>query len=230
MMVKMCEVHDDIDLKRMLIELELQLKEVEEISVEEIARKVKKIGFRCQRCGDCCRGGDNNVLVFPFEIRRIICQTGENWLEMAEPPIDGEWDEKGNFHTLEWRLKKADQNCRYHSQGRCRIYDNRPLLCQTYPFYLDGRQLHWSECRGLNKPIEFQESMNLASLIKKRRIIEVQEAIKLISKYMDFKRGLPSRYGLCVIHDSEGEHEIKWSQLRGMLDRCIENTYYRSIE
>lgn len=208
-------------IEEMLEELALQLEGAESLSAETIAREIGRIGFRCRRCGDCCRGEDTSVAVFPFEVRAIIVETGEGWLEAAEPPVEGEWDSEGNFHTLEWRLRKEGQDCRYYSDSGCRIYGARPLLCQTYPFYLEGGRLQWSECRGLGGEIGPEEATKLAELLKRRQIVEIREAIELVRKYKDFERGEPSPFGRCIVHDSEGVHEVEWSAMPGALGRRL---------
>jgi Fe-S-cluster containining protein len=206
----------------MLADLALQLELAESLSVETIAREIVRIGFRCRRCGECCRGEENSVVVFPFEIRAIIAEAGiERWLDVAEPPLEGEWDVEGNFHTLEWRLAKAGRDCKYYSKEGCRIYEARPLLCQTYPFYLEEGRLRWSECRGLGGEIDFEESQKLAELLKRRQIVEIKEAIDLVRRYEDFERGNSSPHGKCIVHDSEGEHEIEWSEIPGALGRRL---------
>ena len=209
---------DPTGIEEMLADLALQLERAESLSSETIAREIVRIGFRCERCGDCCRGEENSVALFPFEIRAIVDEAGgEGWLEAVEPPLDGEWDSEGNFHTLEWRLRKEGRDCKYFSKEGCRIYEARPLICRTYPFYLDEGRLRWSECRGLGGEIGFEEAQKLAELLKRRQIVEIREAIELIGKYEDFERGEPSPYGKCIVHDSEGEHEIEWSEIPGAL-------------
>ena len=44
------------------------------------------MGFHCLKCGECCQGEDNSVVVFPQEIRRILITTGLPWLEVVGPP------------------------------------------------------------------------------------------------------------------------------------------------
>ncbi|HII06400.1 MAG TPA: YkgJ family cysteine cluster protein [Methanotrichaceae archaeon] len=205
----------------MQADLALQLKRAERLSAEDLAREIRRIGFWCMRCGDCCRGEENSVVVFPFEIREIVALAGEGWLEVAEPPLEGEWDIGGNFHTLEWRLRKEDRDCRYYSEEGCKIYEARPLLCQTYPFYLEDGRLDWSECRGLGGEIGFEASQKLAELLKRRQIVEIKEAIELVRRYEDFERGDSSPHGKCVVHDSEGEHKIEWSEIPGALGRRL---------
>jgi Fe-S-cluster containining protein len=209
-------------IEEMLADLSLQLERAEGLSAETIAREIRRIGFRCERCGDCCRGEENSVALFPFEIRLIMAAAGgESWLEVAEPPLEGEWDIEGNFHTLEWRLAKTGRDCKYYSEEGCRIYEARPLLCKTYPFYLEDGHLRWSECRGLGGEIGHEDSQKLAEILKRRQIVEIKEAIDLVRKYEDFERGEPSPHGKCVVHDSEGEHEIEWSEIPGALGRRL---------
>lgn len=213
---------DPPGIEEMLADLAHQLGRAEILSAGEIARGIMRIGFRCKRCGDCCRGEENSVALFPFEIRAIMdVAGGEGWLKAAEPPLEGEWDVDGNFHTLEWRLRKEGRDCKYFSKEGCRIYKARPLICQTYPFYLDEGRLRWSECLGLGGEIGHSEAKKLAELLKRRQIVEIKEAIELVRKYEDFERGDPSPYGKCIVHDSEGEHEIEWSEIPGALGKRL---------
>ena len=132
-----------------IADLRADLTKAKDLSQSNLAAEIRKMGFSCLACGECCRGEDNSVLVFPREIRRIQEATGLSWQEAAEPPEEGEWDTEGHFHTLEWRLAKVGEACRFYQEGRCTIYSVRPMLCRTYPFYLDDCALRCSECRGL---------------------------------------------------------------------------------
>ncbi|MDQ1261132.1 MAG: uncharacterized protein QG575_313 [Euryarchaeota archaeon] len=178
------------------------------LSMTKLAAQILELGFHCQKCGECCQGEDNSVVVFPQEIRRIQTATGLECLEVVSPPEEGEWDKDGCFHTLEWRLKKEEESCRFYQNGRCSVYSCRPMLCRTYPFYLDGGELMHSECRGLGFRIESTEANELAKQLLKRYLIEIQEAIHLLERYRDFERGAQRKGGGCIVHDSEGEHRI----------------------
>ena len=195
-------------------ELRKNLEATKRISIEDLASQIRAIGFECLRCGDCCVGEDNSVVVFPFEIRRILAATGVGWLDAVEPPKIGEWDSSGNFHTLEWRIKKEGESCKFHSIAGCKIYHTRPMLCKTYPFYLDEGTLRCSECRGLGKKIGSDESERIAALVINRSITEIQEAIALLERYTDFERGSPTKGIACIVHDSEGEHHITWNGVK----------------
>jgi Fe-S-cluster containining protein len=200
--------------KKQLAELRKSLEAAKRLSTKELADQIGKIGFQCLGCKDCCRGEDNSVVVFPFEIRRIQEATGLDWLEAVEPPPEGEWDSEGCFHTLEWRLKKNKGSCRFCKDAGCRIYQARPLLCSTYPFYLDQGILRCSECRGLGRMIEPAEAEKLAERLALRNITEIGEAISLLEKFRDFERGEPRERGSCIVHDSEGEHKISENNWR----------------
>jgi len=188
------------------------MKETRGLKIDDLAFAIREIGFQCQKCGECCTGEDNSVVVYPSEIRKIMNGTGMAWLEVAEPPKEGEIDVYGNFHTLEWRLRKVGLPCRFYNGRGCVVYEIRPILCSTYPFYLDleDGQLRSSECKGLGKEISQGASHDLARMLKKRWVLELEEALSLVEMYEDFERGCddgaPS--GICIIHDSEGAHRI----------------------
>jgi Fe-S-cluster containining protein len=192
-----------------IAELELVLRRAGEISLGSLAAAILEIGFSCRLCGECCRGEDNSVVVFPQEIRSIQDATGLAWQEVAGPPQEGEWDREGCFHTLEWRLVKDGPSCRFFDKrGRCSIYPNRPLLCRTYPFYLDEGVLRVSLCRGLGGSIDLAGAERIAAQLLRRHITEIQESIALLQRYRDFERGPAVDGGAIIVHDSEGEHRL----------------------
>jgi Fe-S-cluster containining protein len=194
-----------------IAELREDLRKAKSQSRADLAAEIRDMGFSCQGCGECCRGEDNSVLVFPFEIRSIQKNAGLSWAEVAEPPEEGEWDIEGYFHTLEWRLAKVGEACRFYQGGVCAIYPVRPMLCRSYPFYLDRGKLMASECRGLGGEIEAGEAERLAEQLIARQVIEIEEAIALLERYRDFPRGPPGERGI-IVHDSEGEHRIGQSR------------------
>ena len=197
-----------LDKDSLLAELKRSRTRALDLSIQSLAEKIRKIGFGCVGCGECCRGDDNSVFVFPFEIREIMAATDLDWLEIAQPPEEGKWDRNGCFHTLEWRLKKEGLSCRFFANGQCTIYGSRPLLCRTYPFYLVEGELCCSECSGLGMEIKIDAARKIARQLIWRHITEIEEAIALTERYEDFKQGRPNDNGDCIIHDSEGEHRI----------------------
>ena len=196
-----------------IADLHAALEMVKSLSADALATQIIDIGFKCLGCGECCSGEDNSVVVFPVEARVIQAATGLGWLEVVRPPDLGEWDKDGCFHTLEWRLNKEGESCRFYEDGRCGIYPYRPGLCSTYPFYLDEGVLQYSLCRGIGGVIEPAEAKELALRIVHRSVLELTEAIALTEKFEDFERGRSSENGFCVVHDSEGEHRISGARI-----------------
>ena len=207
------------DLQDRIAGLKKALLAARDLSMIELASRIRELGFHCQKCGECCQGEDNSVVVFPEEIRCIQMATGLEWLEVVGPPPEGEWDKDGCFHTLEWRLRKVGESegesCIFYQNGRCTIYSSRPMLCRTYPFYLDNGELMYSQCRGLGCKIESEEADELAEQLVKRHLLEIREAILLLERYRDFERGEAKKDGGCIVHDSEGEHWIAPEKLLG---------------
>ena len=181
------------------------LDEAARIDEKQIADKIKAIGFACRNCAQCCRAeyGDNTVLIFPFEIRSICGKTGLGRDDFVIPAPSGDRDSEGNIHTFEWVLRK-NGDCIFLEKGLCRIYEVRPYICRTYPFYLLEGQLMVSECAGLGGEISCEESLKIAVLLKERYITEIKESIALLERFDGFK---PGRGNVCV-HDSEGEHWV----------------------
>ncbi len=175
------------------------------IDEKQLAHEITAIGFKCRNCAQCCRAeyGDNTVFIFPSEIRRIQEKTGLNRDDFIIPTPSQDRDSEGNTHTFEWILRK-NGDCIFLKEGLCEIYESRPYICKTYPFYLLDGRLMISECEGIGGDISEEESRKLASLLKERYIAEIKEAIALIERFEGFA---PSGSGICV-HDSEGEHWI----------------------
>lgn len=190
----------------------IDLERASRISVEALAERIKAIGFRCQRCGECCSGPDAEVLVFPSEVRRIMSHTDQSWLEVVEPPKTGVWDIEGNFHTLEWMLRRQGNGCAYYDAASrsCRIYPARPDICRTYPFYLDGDELRVSECGGLGVEMDDEEALCIAHELKRRLISEIIEGRKARSSFSGFAVAdrPESPTGVCIVHDGEGAHRV----------------------
>ncbi|MCZ7395607.1 MAG: YkgJ family cysteine cluster protein [Candidatus Methanoperedens sp.] len=188
-----------------IINLKKTLDEALKIDEAALGEKIKAIGFKCRKCARCCRAehGDNTVFIFPFEIRRICEKTGLRRDDFAIPTPSQDRDAKGNIHTFEWVLGKH-KDCIFLKEGLCGIYEVRPYICKTYPFYLLDGNLMVSECEGLGGEMSGEESRKLAALLKERYISEIKESAALLERFEGFK---PRGTGICV-HDSEGEHWV----------------------
>ncbi len=174
------------------------------IDENKLADEIKAIGFKCSRCSQCCRReyGDNTVAVFPAEIRKICEMHGFKPEEIILPAPSHDRDSEGNIHTFEWILRKKE-DCIFLDDGLCKIYECRPYICKTYPFYLMDGKLMVSECGGIGDLISIEDSTVIALLLKERYVAEIKESIALIRKFKGFK---PGRKGNVCVHDGEGEH------------------------
>jgi Predicted Fe-S-cluster oxidoreductase len=178
------------------------LKKARATSPDEIAKRLPP--FECQGCAKCCRGafGDNTVTVFPGEIRKIMAATGLEWLDIVEPEEDGDEDDYGNRQAFEWALrKKPDGDCIFLENSRCTIYESRPHICRTYPFYLDDGRPGHGECDGIGCG-EGAGSHAMAQGLIDRSVRELEESIALLEQ-LDLDSGHRAS-GLVVVHDSEG--------------------------
>ncbi|HIH45052.1 MAG TPA: YkgJ family cysteine cluster protein [Candidatus Methanoperedenaceae archaeon] len=211
----------------------LELSRAQGLDAEKLAGEIRDIGFECRRCGECCRGEDEHVAVFPFEVRALVGATGLKWLDVAAPPESQDIDMEGNMHSFEWVLRRANGNCRFLGCGckECTVYGARPLLCRTYPFFIDGERLQVSKCRGLGSPISVERSLELAQVLKLRLITEIEETVRLFSRFRGFRMGSRNQCvkergkgswrvgrpgnGTCIVHDSAGTWVIRGREFAG---------------
>ncbi|MDW5549819.1 YkgJ family cysteine cluster protein [Methanosarcina sp.] len=138
-------------------------------------------------------------------------------LESLEDCIDCE----GKVHAFGWILRRErNGDCTFLERDtyKCQIYPVRPMLCSTYPFYIEGLRLQTCECEGLGSPISIEDSRKLAEDLLFRYISELEDTLGLYENFVDFRRG---EKGLelakkspengtftCIVHDSKGSTEI----------------------
>lgn len=208
--------------------LEADLRAAREVDVAEIADAIQSIGFECTRCGECCTAENDTphtATIFPDEIRSIRDATDRSWDDIARPMPFGVTD--GTGETFEWALQTDDcGDCVFYEErdglGACTVYDDRPLLCQTYPFSLKaGVQtevpgsvvdtegpVRVHECEGVGTQIEREAAMDLAETLKRRTIVEITEAIAVRDAYE------PAPADGVVVHDSEGAKRADGTPIR----------------
>ncbi len=179
-----------------------------------LVKEITATGFKCMRCGKCCRGafGDNTVTIFPAEIRAIIETTGLGWLDIARPHESDDADERGFYHTFEWALRKKENgDCFFFRDGACAIYGHRPLICRTYPMRLEAGRLELYECDGIGQGlINKAEAEEMAEELGKRQLAEARETASLLEKYEAFRpsNNMPAGDRVYMVHDSEGSRKV----------------------
>ncbi|AFK18452.1 YkgJ family cysteine cluster protein [Haloferax mediterranei ATCC 33500] len=211
--------------------LEAELARARDLDVSELADAIESIGFECTRCGACCKGYETDdgpephtATVFPDEVRGLQEGADENydWRDVARPMPYGltDGDDGLEGETFEWALQtSACGDCRFYEedetgQGACQVHDNRPLICETYPFSVDlggtsqpmGEAVDEEgivrahECEGLGRDISREDAEELARALKERAVRELEEARAVADAY----EPVETDAGEVVVHDSEG--------------------------
>ncbi|WP_137289806.1 YkgJ family cysteine cluster protein [Natronorubrum halophilum] len=218
--------------------LEAELEDARQLAVEDLADAIESIGFECTRCGACCTGTDEDehtATVFPDEVRDLEASDdyeGEyDWRDVARPMPYGlsESDDGGlEGETFEWALQTDScGDCTFYEEndgvGACTAHDDRPLICQTYPFSValagtsqpmgdavdEAGVVRAHECEGLGREISREDAENLARALKTRAVRELEEAIDVRDTY---EPAAPDP-GEVVVHDSEGAKGIDGTSL-----------------
>jgi Fe-S-cluster containining protein len=118
-------------------------------------------------------------MVSPNEIRPILAATGMKWDEVAGPfPEVIEYTD-GSRITFEWCMKRKERQCIFLDKNRCAIYGNRPWICRTFPFMLEGNELVVSNCPGIGKEMDQASAERIAEKIFARAYEEAAESVKI---------------------------------------------------
>jgi hypothetical protein len=173
------------------------------ISPDVLAARIRKIGFSCTACGTCCRTDATDpgyVMVSCGEVRAIMAATGLPWDRIVEPYPEALDDGDGRRYTLGWCVRRDGTACRFLEAGRCSVYADRPWICRTYPFMLDGDELTVSACEGLGRPVSFAAALQIAHDLILRRAAEEEDAARIKTVLAT----APRPAGPFIVIDSEG--------------------------
>ena len=175
--------------------------------IKRIAGIIQSIGFECIRCGTCCSAVEpdsNLVMVTPAEIREIMEGYGLSWQEIAKPYPEKISHGMDHSFTIGWCIHRIHGNCRFLENSACRIYQNRPWICRTYPFVLDGDTVRTHPCPGLGREISHKDAVAIAKYLLDRK--EAEEADEEKIRAVLQKGKIPS--GIFVVIDGEGIHQV----------------------
>jgi Fe-S-cluster containining protein len=146
-----------------------------------------------------------------------------DWRDVARPmPYGLEERDDGTVtgETFEWALQTtACGDCTFYEEdddgtGACTVHDDRPLICETYPFSValggtsqpmgeavdEAGMVRAHECEGLGRDIDRADAEALAAALKQRVVRELQEAIGVRDNY----EPVDANGSDVVVHDSEG--------------------------
>jgi Fe-S-cluster containining protein len=146
-----------------------------------------------------------------------------DWRDVARPMpygLDEREDGTVTGETFEWALQTtACGDCTFYEEdadgtGACTVHDDRPLICETYPFSValggtsqpmgeavdESGMVRAHECEGLGRDIDRADAEALAAALKERTVRELQEAIDVRDNYEPVDAGGDD----VVVYDSEG--------------------------
>ena len=116
---------------------------------------IKELGFRCEFCARCCTKEFNDHVFLLDADLSIIIKIDPDAITPA--PYYEFCDQKGRFYVSGYSLKtKPDGSCIFLEKKRCKIYENRPLICRVYPHMLhreadESGKVDWRQISGLNE-------------------------------------------------------------------------------
>ncbi|PSQ07007.1 zinc/iron-chelating domain-containing protein [Halobacteriales archaeon QS_6_71_20] len=160
-----------------------------------------------------------------------------DWRDVARPMPYGltAGADGAEGETFEWALRTDDcGDCVFYEEraaseappgdsdaggadgavGACTVHDDRPLICETYPFSValggtsrpmgeavdSAGAVRAHECEGLGRDIDCADAESLAAALKERAVRELEEAIGVRDAY----EPRSTEAGEVVVHDSEG--------------------------
>lgn len=109
--------------------------------------------------------------------------SGRQYLLDIFQSLDAQIDKDGRIHTFGWMLQRnKDGSCIFldPSSKKCMIYENRPGLCRTYPFYIDEDGFSDCECDGIGKVQKTDENLinELIEALQRRVISDQKDYVK----------------------------------------------------
>ena len=99
-----------------------------------------KIPFRCQRCGKCCRGIQDSLMLEPmdvFHLARFLHET-DNSISCTDDFLEKYAHAsaiEGNYPVYLINTVGDDASCVFlDNENHCTVYGGRPLVCRMFPF------------------------------------------------------------------------------------------------
>ncbi len=169
-----------------------------EYPVERLAGVIKRIGFRCVSCAQCCTKVFNGHV---FLLDRDVTLLKALEPAALEPAPAPEFcDQNGIFYVSGYALRTQNDSrgsCWFLENGRCRIYDRRFAICRIYPYMLhreaDERgDVDWRQFSGLDQHGEYdgeisdEQSLGLARETKEYENAFLTQEIRFLEFMQDY--------------------------------------------
>ena len=106
--------------------------------------------FECGACGKCCGGEPGYIWIDEDEVRRAAAATGLHVLDFCQMYIS-EYSQGFSLREM------ANGDCCLLRDGKCQVYEARPLQCRTWPWWPGNlkSQAAWHEagerCPGIGR-------------------------------------------------------------------------------
>lgn len=135
---------------------------MDQFNVKPLGKR-EQFTFKCTRCGDCCRGIKESVMLESldaYRLARLLRQTDSSiqtmddmLLKYATPvPLTD-----NGFPIYVLKTLGEDDTCIFLKDNRCSVYSARPRTCRLYPITVGpserGRDFEYLLCR--EKPHHF---------------------------------------------------------------------------
>ena len=147
--------------QKQILDRKKELEAVEEYPWEELAMVIGEVGFSCTLCARCCtREFNGHVLLLDEDAARI---RSIDPAALAPPPEFDLSDQHGTFYVAGYTLRAQPGKrgeCHFLMDGRCRIYQERPMICRIYPYMLHREPdeegvFDWRHVSGLDQHGEY---------------------------------------------------------------------------
>lgn len=145
--------NDPIDIR--LAEVQEELLDLKNFPDAEFVSIIKELEFKCELCARCCtKEFNDHVFLLNSDLERIRSINPD---AVTPAPYYEFCDQNGRFYVSGYALKtKPDGSCFFLENRRCRIYENRPLICRVYPHMLhreadEAGKVDWRQISGLNE-------------------------------------------------------------------------------
>lgn len=202
--------------------LRVRIELLNQTDPRNFASTILDSGFRCMRCGWCCRENflipitrdimrpSNAISVFPSDIRNIVKGTGIPWNDAAEPDRYSCINDGCTTWAIGWILRRNDSgDCIFYRNSSCTIYPRRPMICRCYPFFLDEQAVDVMRCEGLHHVLSESHAVRLGKLVKRYELKKLRSYIKILQQFGNFLtlaglHQLPDNYsGTVLVSDGE---------------------------
>lgn len=173
---------------------------------EELASIIRDVGFHCNRCGGCCKSGQNgHVFLLDKDADKAINLCPD---ALIPAPLFEICDRNGDFYVSGYALRThQDGSCIHLSDTTCKMYQDRFSICHVYPYMLhrepdEKGKMTFRQISGLNEhgeyhnPITEELSKELA-----REAMEYEEAwlMQMIHFFED----------LSVLFNASGQRSVR---------------------